>query len=152
MANNTHRIQSGILMLAGLAFLAAGCVSQPVNAALLTVSFPDVKLEPDEYIQSVAVRVTFGRVVSVNHILGDWDTEVEWDNPGLKVVNLQAVHFVSGLTNTHELDGFITVSPDNSFFAIQAELHTESTDSAGRAPRKITFSQFQLVLQAQPSK
>ncbi len=143
---------SSVSLFAGFAFFASGCASHPLSASLQTVSFPDVKLEQYEYIQSVEVSIAHGHVVSVNRILDDWDTEVYWDNPSLKGLNLHAGHFVSGLASARKLDGFITVAPDDSYFDIKATLFTESTDPTGRKPRKIGLNREQLILKPQSPK
>ena len=141
-----HRIHINFALLVGLLFLAAGCVSRPPTQKLQTVSFPDVRLEQSEYIQSVKVSITRGHVVSVNRLLDDWDTEVHWDNPDLQFVDLQARHFGNGLASVHKLDGLISIMPGNYQSGIEVILLTESTDPTGRAPRKIVLNQSQLIL------
>jgi len=147
-----HKICSDILLFVGLVFLAAGCACHPITASLQTVSFADVKLEHDEYVQNVEVSIKHGHVVSANRFLDDWDTEVQWDNPSLQFVNLQARHFSNGLADVHKLDGFITVRPDNAYFDIKVTLLTESTDPTGRVPRKIVLDHSQLILKPQTLK
>jgi hypothetical protein len=147
-----HRIYFVFVLLVGLFFWATGCVSQPPTQKLQTVSFSDVKLEKYEYIQSVEVSITRGHVASVNRLLDDWETDVHWDNPGLKIVDLQAGHFSSGLASIHKLDGFISIIPDDSYFDIKATLITKSCDPTGRTPRRIFLNRSQLILTPQPPK
>ena len=144
-----HKDCSYILLYLGLAFFTAGCVHHSITTSHQIVSFADVKLEHDEYVQHIEVSIKHGHVVSANRFLDDWDTEVQWDNPNLQFVNLQARHFSNGLANVHKLDGFITVSPDDAYFDIKVTLSTESTDPTGRAPRTIVLGKSQLVFKPQ---
>ena len=140
-----NRIQPQFFILAALVAWTAGCVNHAPKGRAQTVSFPDVKLEKYEYVQRIEIAITNGSVVAVNRLLDDWSTAVNWDNPGLKFVDLEAGHFSSGLANIHELDGFITITTDDPYFGIKATLFTESTDPTGRAPRRVEIKRSELL-------
>jgi hypothetical protein len=118
------------LLITILLFSITGCASPKSHETLYKIYFPDVKLKPDESIQSVQLNITNGHVVTVNHLLIDWDTDVLWDNPSLQFVKLEARHFVDGLTNLQELDGFVTMTheKDEPFFDIEAVVGIEATN------------------------
>jgi hypothetical protein len=137
--------------IAALAGLLAGCSHKPAeheSVQLFKVSFPEVALAKDEYIQSVQVQIESGRVAAVNVLPEDWDVELVWDTPSLLNVKYTARHFSSGLETAHALDGFITLQPQPAReFDAKAKLTTASPDPTGRAPREISFCKTNLVFQ-----
>ena len=137
------------LCLTILALLLSSCASRS-NASLTSLSFPDVPLEHDEYIQSVELSITNGRVMSINHFIDDWSARVTWDRPGVEFVSLEAGHFNSGLASAHELDGMLIIAPVTAYFDISAILHTESTTPTGRSDRTIRLDHSHLLLKPVP--
>jgi hypothetical protein len=129
-----------------------GCVSSTRTAPRpargpLTVSLPEVLLMPMEYIQEVELDVLNGRVVSVNRLLDDWDSDVTWDNPGLVTASCHARHFSAGLSDTKVLAEFITIESTGDLpLVVKATLRTSSCDPTGRPDRTLQFSQTELTL------
>ena len=119
--------------LASLTLCAAGCATRHSATEKWVISFADVKLEKNEYIQHVQLNITRGKVVAMNRFLDDWDTQVEWDNPSFQRVILEARHFNSGLADIRQLDGFITLTAEkeDGRFDINAVLATEKTTPPG---------------------
>lgn len=101
-----------------------------------------------EFIQAVELQVHNGRVVSVNRLVDDWDSELTWDNPALVTAWCYARHFSSGLSDTKALAGFITVeSTSNSPMTLKATLRTSSSEPAGRPDRNLEISGAELTLE-----
>lgn len=141
-----HKISPVFLaLLIGTTLISTGCY-HPEVVRKLSLAFPEVKLAPDETIQKVKVILQNGKIVTVNRMFDDWDLNAGWDDPATQKAELQAGHFVSGLTNIRDLDDFLTVASANSNFDITVILFAESPDPAGRPPRQITLSRDELVL------
>lgn len=148
-----HRRFSSLLVLSALVLVAGnGCRSNSLTTARpangrFTVSLPKVDLLPMEYIQAVELEVQHGRVVSVNRLLDDWDSAVTWDTPGELTASCAARHFVSGLSDTKVLAGFITVEASGDLpLVVKATVHTSSTEPPGRPDRTLQFSEAELIL------
>jgi hypothetical protein len=112
-----------------------------------SLSFPTLKLEPDEFIQSIDLEIRGGRVASINQLLDDWDLELAWDNPGLLVLRMNARHFSAGLADLRLLNKFITLeNQPGEALRLSAKLVSSSTDPTGRADRTYEIPHPQLML------
>ena len=140
------------IALAALFSALAGCAREPRAEAKaptprFTVALPPITLAANEYIQSVAVDVHSGRVVSVNRLQDDWDYQVTWDHPGLVTVTCLARHFPAGLSDTKPLAGFLTVeATDTEPLQVTATVETESPTPTGRPDRTVAISETQIIL------
>lgn len=138
-----------LAILSGV-FLLAGCASSPHKAAnfgarRFKVSLPAVKLMPFEFIQEVHVEVHRGRIVSVNRLLDDWNSDVTWDTPDLVTVSCQARHFVSGQADTKGFEQFITVESSGERPTITAKLRTSSCTLTQRPDRELVLGIEEMV-------
>jgi hypothetical protein len=116
------------LLLAGLSIMLAGCAHGPTSPGwragqFLTVSLPQVTLATNESIQSVELEIQSGMLATINCVPLDWSIQLRWDSPSVILLSFTAGHFVSGLTGTRGLDGFISVQAgDPSQFEIATRL------------------------------
>lgn len=136
-----------------LACLLCGCSQRATPQYAIaentaSLSFPTLKLESDEFIQSIDLEIRGGRVASINQLLDDWDLELAWDNPGLLVLRMNARHFSAGLADLRLLNKFITLeNQPGEALRLSAKLVSSSTDPTGRADRtyEIPHPQFTLT-------
>jgi len=128
---------------------ASGCTGPKVAETRYTVYFPDVKLQPGEYVQHVQLNVTCGNVVDVNQFLPDWNTKIFWNEASRQLVVLEARHCADSFNRLPELDGLVTFTKDRCDFKVNAVLTTQSTNSTGNCERNITLAQSDLILKKQ---
>jgi hypothetical protein len=146
------------MLFAVLTLLILGCAHRPqqqlgATSRVVAVSFPHMKFADSEYVQSVEVVIRYGRVVSVNRLLPDWDLKVEWDTPDLLKLSSRARHFVAGLSALRRLDDFITVqSDDDRFFGISATLVTDAAGATDVGGKKYDVSPADMILRPVSNK
>ncbi|MGH7992138.1 MAG: LysM peptidoglycan-binding domain-containing protein [Limisphaerales bacterium] len=139
-------------MLFSLSNLLTGCADAPISQEwragdFVLVSFPEVTLAKNEYIESVEVEVQDGMIATINWIPQDWSIDLQWDNPELSLLSLSAGHFPSGLTSARDLNGFITVQTGHpTRFEIKARLLTEIASPTNPECRTNVLTQSRLIL------
>lgn len=135
-----------------LALVAGGCAhhaghEQGAPSQRFTVSFPSVRLEHGEHVQSVTLHIYGGRVTAINRLLDGWDVSLLRENPGFLNLRFGSRHFASGLADVRLLNEFVTVqATGESPLSITAIASTESTAPTGRDDRTIKLSYAELIL------
>jgi hypothetical protein len=143
-----------ILLIAGSCslLLAASCAhhtghEQGATSQRFTVSFPSVKLEHGEHVQSVTLHIYGGRITAINRLLDSWDVSLLRESAGFLNLRIGSRHFDSGLADVRQLNEFLTVQATGQTpLIIKAIVSTESSAPTGRNDRTIKLSHAELIL------
>jgi len=122
-----------ILIITLLSTIMLGCVAkqEPPDHYYRVVSFPKLKLSPDERISEFEIKMTCARVRSLNKVPDDWSLDLSGPASEVSVLKAVAGHGTSWISDIQELDSFITIqvcSPE--CFEIEGTLTAESAKSA----------------------
>jgi hypothetical protein len=115
----------------------------------LSVSFPSIRLDPNERIVGLEIIVTHGHVKAIDNIPSDWSMYLEVDPPWQSRVSGAAHHGAGALTSSSQLDSLIVISPwpdETHGVEMRASLHT-TVDFEQTRTRSFTMND--LVLKKQ---
>lgn len=110
-----------VILAAGM----CGCVMHHNNSQTWTVSFANLKLGHNEFIQGVDLTVTNGNIIGVNHLPYGWDIQITRVTP-VQYLTMRAGHFGEGCDNIHKLDEIITIEKTGGILGINATLFTDT--------------------------
>lgn len=133
-----------ILLCMALAAGSTGCVTKKTHSEAWTVSFPDLKLGRNEYIQGVDLILTNANITAIRHLPYDWDVQITHVTP-IQYLTMHAGHFNDGLTNIHKLDKSVTFRSFTTV-GINATVFTDTAGTNYPDSKIYTLKQSNLIL------
>ena len=93
-----------------------------VEDELFMLSFPTIPLKDNERIVGLEVTITHGSVKSINNIPEDWSIDLKADPQWQPKVTGVAHHGAGALTETSQLQSFLTIRPwTGKWFVLNVE-------------------------------
>src|SRR3954470_978520 len=152
MSLSTAKITCSVVLLLALTSCSHDPTTPPASARLLTISFPNLPLAENEYIQSITLEFDSGRVVSLNPMPSDWSATLHWNNTNCCSLTAEAGHFSNGLRSLRQLDRVITVLAGHpTRFEIRATTTAQSLGNETNEGSERTFDLTEKDLRLEPA-